>query len=244
MRTTKAVTSLQLPVTHRPDALLLDAGDTVIFFDAAAVSAALAAQGIALGAHALETVLQSAKHSYQQALARGERHEDGWSVLVRELLTRAGLAAEVARGALPGLRSAHDDFYFWRRVPDELPAALARARSAGLRLGVVSNSEGRLASVLDRVGLGQQFEVVVDSQLEGVNKPDPEIFRRALRRMQLPPERALYAGDIPEVDVLGARAAGMEAVVIDPFDHHAGTSWPRVPSVAVLIDALLALPQR
>jgi putative hydrolase of the HAD superfamily len=164
-------------------------------------------------------------------------------VLVRELLTLAGLGPDAARSALPVLRRMHDDLNLWRRVPPELPPALARARDAGLRLGVVSNSEGRLASVLERLGIGAYFEVVVDSQLEGINKPDPEIFRRALARMQVLPERALYAGDIPEVDVLGARAAGMQAVVIDPFDHHAGSAWPRVPSTAVLIDALLALPR-
>jgi FMN phosphatase YigB (HAD superfamily) len=61
--------------------------------------------------------------------------------------------------------------------------------------------------------------------------------------LRLPPERALYAGDIPEVDVLGARAAGMPGVLVDPSDRHAGTAWPRVPSAAALIDALLALPK-
>jgi putative hydrolase of the HAD superfamily len=108
---------------------------------------------------------------------------------------------------------------------------------------VVSNSEGRLASVLARVGISAHFEIVVDSHLEGVHKPDPEIFRRALARLQLAPERAIYAGDIPEVDVLGARAAGMAGVLVDAFDHHAGSTWPRVRSVQALIDALLALPR-
>ena len=83
---------------------------------------------------------------------------------------------------------------------------------------------------------------MIDSHLEGVQKPNPEIFRRALTRLGVPPERAIYAGDIPEVDVLGARAAGMEGVVIDAFGHYAGTDWPRVGSVAELIDHLLALP--
>jgi FMN phosphatase YigB (HAD superfamily) len=63
-----------------------------------------------------------------------------------------------------------------------------------------------------------------------------------LTRLGLPAERAIYAGDIPEVDVLGARAAGMEGVVVDAFGHYAGGEWPRVASVAELVDALLALP--
>jgi putative hydrolase of the HAD superfamily len=241
--TSSEATPIALPVVRRPEALLLDAGDTLLFFDAHATAEALAVQGVALAPAALDGALLGAKQRYQQTLRSGLAHEEGWTVLVRELLTRAGLALDVANAALPGLRAVHDDLNLWRRIPEELPPALARAREAGLRLGVVSNSEGRLSSVLDRLGIGQYFEVVIDSHLEGVNKPDPEIFRRALVRMQLAAERSLYAGDIPEVDVLGARAAGMEGVVIDPLGHHVGSAWPRVSSTAVLIDALLALPR-
>ena len=185
--------------------------------------------------------MPEAKRSYERALANGHDHEDGWSLLVHELLTRAGLPSLQARALLPALRRAHDEFYFWRRVPGELPRALERARAEGLRLGVISNSEGRLRSVLDRLGIGSYFEVVIDSHLEGVQKPDPEIFRRALARMQLAPQRVLYAGDIPDVDMLGASAAGIPAVLLDPSGRYAGASWPRVPSAAALIEALLTL---
>jgi putative hydrolase of the HAD superfamily len=234
---------LPLPLERRPEALLLDAGDTLLFLDASAITAALADEGVQLAAAAIDAASHAAKQRYQHALVSGQHHEDGWSVLVHELLVRAGLDGVSARRLLPALRRVHDEFYFWRRVPEGLPEALSRARAAGLRLGVVSNSEGRIASVLERVGIAAQFEIIVDSHHEGVHKPDPEIFRRALARLQVAPERALYAGDIPEVDVLGARAAGMAGVLVDAFDHHAGSSWPRVPSVEVLIDGLLALPR-
>jgi putative hydrolase of the HAD superfamily len=241
--TTPETKLVPLPLTRRPDALLLDAGDTLLFLDAAAVSVALADEGVALLPAAIDGAAHAAKQSYQRALARGERHEDGWTVLVQQLLVSAGLASDVARRVLPALRRVHDQHYFWRRVPAELPLALTRARAAGLRLGVVSNSEGRIAAMLERAGIASHFEVVVDSHLEGVAKPNPEIFRRALVRMQLAAARTLYAGDIPEVDVLGARAAGMEGVVVDPLGHHAGSAWPRVSSTAALIDALLVLPR-
>jgi putative hydrolase of the HAD superfamily len=123
-----------------------------------------------------------------------------------------------------------------------LVPALMRARAEGMRIGVISNSEGKLRSVFERVGLLPYLDLVVDSHLEGVQKPDPEIFRRALLRLELAPSRAIYAGDIPEVDVLGARGAGMEGVVVDAFGDYEGTDWPRVASVAELIDKLLALP--
>ena len=232
----------QLPCTTRPAGLLLDAGDTLIFFDGAAMAAALRDQGESCEPARLEASLHAAKRRYQQGLLKGASHEDGWSILVLELLAQAGIASARARELLPALRRVHDDFYFWRRVPDGLIAALTRARAEGMRIGVISNSEGKLRSVFDRVGLLPYLDLVVDSHLEGVQKPDPEIFRRALLRLELAPNRAIYAGDIPEVDVLGARGAGMEGVVVDAFGDYEGTDWPRVRSVAELIDKLLALP--
>jgi putative hydrolase of the HAD superfamily len=231
-----------LALTRRPAALLLDAGDTLIFFDAAAVASVLAGEGIPVDPARLDAVLHPAKRRYPERLARGGSHLDGWSLLMLDLLELAGVAPDPARAALPALKRAHFDFNFWRRVPPGLIAGLERARSAGLRLGVVSNSEGRLREVLDRVGLSSHLELMLDSQLEGVHKPNPEIFRRALERMGLAPEAALYAGDIPEVDVLGARGAGMAGVLIDAGGHYDRSEWPCMPSVQALIDALLALP--
>lgn len=233
-----------LKLNKRPQALLLDAGDTLIFFDASAVAAELAALGVTVDPVKLEGALHQSKRAYQARLATGHRHEDGWNVLMSELLTLAGVAAATALQHLPTLRRIHDDFYFWRKVPDELPAALERARAAGLKLAIVSNSEGRLRYVLERVGLESHFELVIDSHLEGVQKPDPEIFRRALVRLGVHAERSVYAGDIPEVDVHGAERVGMHGVLIDGGGHYATLpNVARARSVADLIDALLALPR-
>jgi putative hydrolase of the HAD superfamily len=230
-------------LTHRPDALLLDAGDTLVFFDGAAVAAALVAAGLSVEPARLEAALHPAKRHYQQQLARGVAHIDGWSLLMQELLVVAGIDRARALLVLPALKAAHHDFNFWRRVPEGLPDALGRARALGLRLGVVSNSEGRLVQLLERVGLASYFEVVLDSQIEGVQKPDPEIFRRALQRMGVSAARALYAGDIPEIDVLGARAAGMPGVLIDAAGcYPSEPGMPSMRSVRALIDVLLELP--
>jgi putative hydrolase of the HAD superfamily len=123
-------------------------------------------------------------------------------------------------------------------VPAGLSEALDRAAQSGIRLGVVSNSEGHLAALFDRLDLSRHFEHVVDSAPEGVRKPDPEIFRRALVRFGVDAAQALYAGDIPQVDVDGARAAGMEAVLIDPLNHYSEyTSAPRLTSVVELLSS-------
>lgn len=181
-----------------------------------------------------------AKRRYEAMMRAGESHEDGWRLYLETLLTEAGVARADAVRAIAPLRAAHDTLNLWRRVPEELPAALDRARHSGLRVGVVSNSEGRLPALFAHVGLEGAFEIVVDSAIEGVRKPDPEIFWRATRRLGIEPREALYAGDLPDVDVEGALCAGLDAALIDPlgfYPEHARS--PRYASVAELVDALV-----
>jgi len=220
-------------------ALLLDAGNTIVFLDMEAVATVSAAEGVAVSAARLSAVEGAAKRRYEAELADGGSHERGWDLYLTTLLVEAGVEEAVASTLIGPLRTAHDELNLWRRVPDELPAALDRARALGLRVGVVSNSEGRLELLFDHVGLGDAFEIVVDSAHEGVRKPDPELFHRAVRRMGLSPAEALYAGDIPSVDVDGALNAGLSAALIDPlgfYPRHERS--PRYASVSELVDAL------
>jgi putative hydrolase of the HAD superfamily len=86
--------------------------------------------------------------------------------------------------------------------------ALARLRSAGLRLACVSNWDFSLAEYLEAAGLGASFDAVVSSAEAGVAKPDPRPFRLALERLAVAPARALHVGD-DEADRAGAAAAGL-----------------------------------
>ncbi len=234
---------MELELEHRPELLLLDAGDTIIFLDPGAVAAALADQGLEVDAGAIGRALHPAKRRYQQHLTEGRGHEDGWSVLVGNMLEGAGVAPARIPELLPRLRAVHDDFYFWRSVPEGLVPAMERAKAGGIRLGIISNSEGRLSHVLERIGIRQHFEHVIDSHIEGVDKPDPAIFRLALERHGVAAERAVYAGDIPEVDVFGSQAVGMHGALIDAWNDHADRDdVPRFRSVEDLIDHLLTLP--
>ena len=118
---------------------------------------------------------------------------------------------QVARAA-PAKRN------LWRRVDPSLRASLESVREAGFVLGVISNSEGALDVLFREVGLSGLFDEVVDSHYEGIRKPDPRIFRRACERLRVEPERTVYVGDLPAVDVLGAREAGLGAVLVDAYD--------------------------
>lgn len=220
--------------------VLFDAGGTLVFFDAHAVAEVVGAHGARVTAEAVRAAEGPAKALYQRLLREGVSHEEGWDRYVAAVLAHAGVDEKRAVELVPVVRAEHDRLNLWRRVPEGLGDALDRLRSAGVRLGVVSNSEGTIAKLLGIVGLAPRFEVIVDSAIEGVRKPDPEIFRRALARMGADAGAAMYAGDVPDVDVAGARAAGMGAVLIDTYGYFPDYSEaPRFESVVALVDALL-----
>jgi putative hydrolase of the HAD superfamily len=82
---------------------------------------------------------------------------------------------------------------------------------------------------------------VIDSRLAGVEKPEPRIFHLALDVLGISPDEALYVGDVYEVDVVGARRAGLRAALVDPAGVHAGRDVPSAPSVGLLVDRLETL---
>lgn len=116
--------------------------------------------------------------------------------------------------ALGPLREAFLDPDAWE-VPSDVRPALEALRAAGVRLAVVSNWDSRLPRLLASLGLAPYFDAIVVSCLEGVEKPDPELFRRALVRLRARPEEALHLGDVAELDGDGARAAGIAAILVD-----------------------------
>jgi putative hydrolase of the HAD superfamily len=101
------------------------------------------------------------------------------------------------------------------RFYDDVESALRLLRSRGLKIGVVSNWDTRLKAISDGLGLTSLVDFMVISAEVGVRKPDPGIFRMALRRAGVRPEEAIHVGDLLEEDVEGARRAGVRPVLID-----------------------------
>jgi putative hydrolase of the HAD superfamily len=96
----------------------------------------------------------------------------------------------------------------------EVPAAIAHLREANLRLAVVSNWDISLADVLRQAGLERGFELILTSAALGASKPDPTIFSTAAAALGLEARQVVHIGDSAELDVVGARAAGIEPILI------------------------------
>lgn len=125
----------------------------------------------------------------------------------------------------------------FRAYPDAAPA-LRALRERGVRLVVASNWDCSLPGVLARTGLAPLLDGAVSSASVGAAKPDAALFEAALGVAGCGPARALHVGDSPERDVEGARAAGIEAVLIV---RDAGGAPPGVPTIRTLGEVVAAI---
>ena len=82
-------------------------------------------------------------------------------------------------------------------------------------LAVISNFDGRLRFILEQLGISKFFAHIFISSEIGADKPDPEIYRRALKFMNLKPDQVLYVGDDPDRDWKAAAATGLSVFELD-----------------------------
>jgi putative hydrolase of the HAD superfamily len=172
-------------------------------------------------AHVLQTVDQE---QYVQLLIELDR---GGYAPRRELFTgmvaRFELPSDLAETLLSDFRA---EFPSACLLFPDAAQTLSSLRASGLRLGLITNGSVRMQSrKLECLALSPMFDTILISDAEGISKPDRQIFRRALERLNVHPAQAVFVGDHPEVDVAGARSAGMQAI------------WRRDPSVSRTVEA-------
>jgi putative hydrolase of the HAD superfamily len=217
------------------DAILFDAGNTLVFIDPQVVLPVFRDHG----ADVEEPTFWEAEFEARTALAnRVEAGAKGtepelWSRYFTDLFRGCGVPEERLADLGARIGELHRARHLWTHVAASTPPALQELRSRGYRLAVISNADGRMREVVRASGLYDLMEFVMDSDEEGVEKPDPEIFHRACARLGARPEACLYVGDLYPVDVVGAQSAGLEAVLMDPLGR---LDYPvdRIPDVAAL----------
>jgi putative hydrolase of the HAD superfamily len=121
----------------------------------------------------------------------------------------------------------------WRAYPDVEPE-FRRLRDSGVKVGIVSNWDTRLESILDGLGLGALIDTVVCSAAEGLHKPDRRIFELACARLGVEPRRSVHVGDHMYADVAGSCAAGLTPVLIERRGTAAGAAKDSVTRIVTL----------
>ena len=219
--------------------LLFDAGGTLVMPNFRRMADEYARDGVVVAAERLARGEALARLAFD----RGDylrAHADPWLNFMHEIAR----LAEVEQPPVPAferLRANHDNENLWEEIIGGTEAALEELRGR-YRLGVISNANGTVKKAFARLGLTRYFDVIVDSAEVGFEKPDVRIFELGLREMKARAAEAAYVGDVFKVDVLGARAAGMRAILIDPHDFHADRTCERVTSLAGLAAVLAGGP--
>jgi putative hydrolase of the HAD superfamily len=174
------------------------------------------------------------KTEFDQDLQSGRVDHGFWWIFHTHLLEdleedRDGLVKELVQNTQ---KSAN-----WDQILPGTRAALDRI-AARFRIAVISNADGKIEKVLSRSGILDCFESITDSGVVGFEKPRAEIFEAALRAMNARADESLYVGDVYSVDYVGARNAGMQAVIFDISGAYRQRPEPRVESLAQLEDWL------
>jgi len=224
-------------------AVFFDAGGTLVHPDYGRVADALRRSvGRAPSREALAEAEYAGRAAVEAAMSADPALADGtrWQLHFTGALTALGFTPDELRRAGPAIRAEHQRANLWTAVQPGAAEGLASLRRHGLIVGCISNSDGTVAELLASAGLGASLEFVVDSGVVGVEKPDPAIFRIALERAAVAPGEAMHVGDLYPVDVVGARRAGIEPVLLDPLGRYGDRGCRTAPDVPAFCRALVS----
>lgn len=221
---------------------MFDAGGVLVRLDYETIAARATALGEPLSAEALARAEGAARRSLD-GVAQAKGRLPGTDTSRRRsyfavLLEAAGVASERMDALLTALREVDRERSLWRVPVEGAAETLGALRARGYPVAVVSNSDGRVEGLLRQVGLRELVSFVLDSHVEGIEKPDPEIFHRATQRLGVSGTQVAYVGDIYSIDVKGARAAGLVPVLLDAVDSYADADCERLRRLPELLDRL------
>jgi putative hydrolase of the HAD superfamily len=218
---------------------LFDAGNTLVRIDPERMVSVYRDADVALDRDRFQEAelrARSVLHAGVQSGHKGTEPEV-WRAYFERLFSLTGVPPAALDAVSAGVRREHAADHLWTSAVPGTTETLVALSEAGYRLGVVSNADGRMEMALERAGVRELVEFVIDSEAVGLEKPDPGIFEVGCEALGLPPEACVYVGDLYPVDYLGARAAGLQAVLVDPLGVHTERA-DTVPNLQQLPDWL------
>ncbi|HXW84672.1 MAG TPA: HAD family hydrolase, partial [Candidatus Binataceae bacterium] len=183
-------------------ALLFDFGGTLAFLDYEFLASEFSRPDRRIDPLALEHAEYSGRRAIDDYLMSGKPASALGSYVdyFRTWMRTVGFRDQEIDQLRARFQKIHRASTLWRVVRPGIRETLARLKDAGLKLAVVSNAEGQVEGDAQRFGLAQFFDVIIDSHVVGVAKPDPRIFQIALERLGVGAEESLFAGDIYSID--------------------------------------------
>lgn len=219
--------------------LLFDAGGTLVFPEHTVTAKLASETGLEVSAQELAKAHARLFRDFDQQIA--DKHHFPPIEYYPDLFKLVSDDHHKAQVAAKRVKEYDQQRSLWMESPLWVRESLEQLRQQGYQMSVISNSDGRVEAILSELGLRDFFEIVIDSQIVGVEKPEQKIFNLALDELNLKPENALYIGDIYFVDVWGANQSQIAAVHLDLMNFY--SDWPgaRIPSIQHLPDWLAQL---
>ncbi len=221
--------------------MLLDVGGVFLLPEHDRVMGAFARAGMTPASEVLDRAHYAGAVAFPSDGGADVEWPARWRAYLDGYITECAMPEESREEIHEHLDSEFADAALWLR---EIPGARAGVRAlaeSGVRLGIISNADGLIGQRLTDLeilqigpGMGVAMECIIDSGAVGVMKPDPRIFHLALDAMGVDAADAWYVGDMPGIDVVGARAAGLFPVLMDPFQFHLDADYARTSSLTEL----------
>lgn len=213
----------------KPRFIFFDVGNTLLFPNRAQILASLPQEKHPTLAQ-WQALERRTKQEFDQSALNGKIDHSFWWTFHTYLLRECNSFNDRLRDVLVGNTQQSAN---WDQILPGTREALDRI-SSRYATAVISNADGKIDVVLRRCGICDCFTSITDSGNVGQEKPHPEIFAAALREMKADPAESLYVGDVYSIDYVGARNAGMQAVLFDVAGAYRGRGLPRVESLSQL----------
>ena len=229
------------PRSDAPVAVLLDAGGVFVLPDPDRILGAFARAECSVPREVLADAHYRAATRFGIHLDVETCWNETWLDYLQTYVDECGVPQDRRDEAHLHLDNEFADAALWVEPIAGSRQGLHLLADTGVRLGIISNADGLMAQRLAQLevcqvgpGIGVDVECVVDSGAVGVMKPDPRIFEAALDLLGLPADDVWYVGDLPAIDVVGARRAGIRPILMDPLGLHGDTDYDSIPSLAAL----------
>jgi len=222
---------------RKPRVVFFDVGNTLLFPNHDIILAPLRAKAEAPSEELWHSIERRTKPQFDAEMQSGHADHSFWYLFYCNLLEEMGLHDDMLRDQLVAATRVSAN---WGKPRAETRAHLDRI-SQHYRVGVISNSDGKIPELLAANGIFDCFESIIDSGNIGYEKPHPAIFEVALRGMKTAPEESLYVGDMYSIDYQGATRVGMQAMLFDVSGAYRDLGVPRVDSLQALDDHLKTL---
>lgn len=213
----------------KPRHIFFDVGNTLLFPNRARILAPLS-QEKHPSLPAWQELERRTKKEFDEGLISGQIDHGFWWTFHTHLLNELNAFDEAVRDQLVTNTQSSAN---WDQILPGTREALDRIKQK-YAIAVISNADGKIDDVLRRCGICDCFDCITDSGNVGHEKPHPAIFAAALQQMKADPAESLYVGDVFSVDYVGARKAGMQAVLFDVAGTYRDQEHPRVESLREL----------